>query len=432
MALLERGSLLHDAESAMTIAAQLTNVPIRTSEDVVRVRQAVRAQAVEAGFSLVDQTKLVTAASELARNTLDYGGGGDVTLEVAATTAPAGPAADVRGPGPGHRRHPAGAEGRLHDRRRAGARPGRRQAPVERIRHRVACRRGHPRHDRPMAMTTATFPSRDGSQSHLGRRRAGGGARRTRRIHEERRGRVALVVSELATNLVKHARGGEILLHGVTADDAPGWKCSRSTRVPAFRDFGSAGDGHSTAGSLGNGLGAREAAVRSLRLVLAPAGGPRAARLYRRARGPRRPGVLGGGRSQVPKPGEQRCGDDWAADVGPHRAALFVVDGLGTDRTPRRRRPRRSPSSSGRQPARRPALDDVHLALRPTRGGAVGMAVVDLDEERHELRRDRQHRGVGRRRATSGAASSRRTGPPATSRAGSRSSPIRSPGSRRS
>ncbi|MGE0223650.1 MAG: anti-sigma regulatory factor [Acetobacteraceae bacterium] len=56
-------------------------IPVRTSEDVVRVRQAVRLQAVQAGLGLVDQTKIVTAASELARNTLDYGGGGTATIE---------------------------------------------------------------------------------------------------------------------------------------------------------------------------------------------------------------------------------------------------------------------------------------------------------------------------------------------------------------
>jgi serine/threonine-protein kinase RsbT len=55
--------------------------PIRSSEDVVGVRQAVRQRAVELGFNLVDQTKIVTAASELARNTLTYGGGGIVRLE---------------------------------------------------------------------------------------------------------------------------------------------------------------------------------------------------------------------------------------------------------------------------------------------------------------------------------------------------------------
>ncbi|SDZ36989.1 serine/threonine-protein kinase RsbT [Micromonospora pattaloongensis] len=55
---------------------------ITRDEDVVRVRQLVRTVAVAIKLSLVDQTKLVTAASELARNTLVYGGGGDVLVSV--------------------------------------------------------------------------------------------------------------------------------------------------------------------------------------------------------------------------------------------------------------------------------------------------------------------------------------------------------------
>lgn len=51
-------------------------LPISSPDDVVRVRQAVRAWAAELKFGLVDQTKLVTATSELARNTLQHGGGG--------------------------------------------------------------------------------------------------------------------------------------------------------------------------------------------------------------------------------------------------------------------------------------------------------------------------------------------------------------------
>ncbi len=58
------------------------SIPIRTSEDIVLARQAVRRQAVALGFGLIDQTKIVTASSELGRNTLDYGGGGSVRLEV--------------------------------------------------------------------------------------------------------------------------------------------------------------------------------------------------------------------------------------------------------------------------------------------------------------------------------------------------------------
>jgi serine/threonine-protein kinase RsbT len=54
---------------------------VQSAEDVVGIRQAVRQRAVELGFNLVDQTKIVTAASELARNTLQHGGGGRVTIE---------------------------------------------------------------------------------------------------------------------------------------------------------------------------------------------------------------------------------------------------------------------------------------------------------------------------------------------------------------
>ena len=57
-------------------------MPVRTSEDVVLVRQAVRKSAIALNFGLVEQTKIVTAASELARNTLVYGGGGDVEIAV--------------------------------------------------------------------------------------------------------------------------------------------------------------------------------------------------------------------------------------------------------------------------------------------------------------------------------------------------------------
>jgi serine/threonine-protein kinase RsbT len=55
---------------------------VRTSEDVVAIRQLVRKSALLLGFSIVDQTKIVTASSELARNLLDYGGGGTATVEV--------------------------------------------------------------------------------------------------------------------------------------------------------------------------------------------------------------------------------------------------------------------------------------------------------------------------------------------------------------
>ena len=60
----------------------MDELPIQSGDDVVRVRQHVRVLAAKGGLSLVDQTKIVTAASELARNALVYGGGGMARIEV--------------------------------------------------------------------------------------------------------------------------------------------------------------------------------------------------------------------------------------------------------------------------------------------------------------------------------------------------------------
>lgn len=61
-------------------------LPVRSDGDVVRVRQVVRERAVAIGLSLVDQTKLVTAASEIARNTLEHGGGGTADVQLVTNT----------------------------------------------------------------------------------------------------------------------------------------------------------------------------------------------------------------------------------------------------------------------------------------------------------------------------------------------------------
>ena len=83
------------------IATKDDTLLIQHSDDVVRVRQAVRVQAVEAGLGLVDQTKLVTAASELARNTLDYGLGGTARIETFSHTARKGVRLTFTDTGPG-------------------------------------------------------------------------------------------------------------------------------------------------------------------------------------------------------------------------------------------------------------------------------------------------------------------------------------------
>jgi serine/threonine-protein kinase RsbT len=74
---------------------------VRIEQDVVLARQTARKLAVEAGLRLVDQTKLVTAASELARNTLVYGGGGHVVIEIVTAGMRRGVRAAFADEGPG-------------------------------------------------------------------------------------------------------------------------------------------------------------------------------------------------------------------------------------------------------------------------------------------------------------------------------------------
>lgn len=76
-------------------------VPIKSPSDVVALRQKVRAWATELKFSLVDQTKMVTAASELGRNTLDHGHGGSCLMEMLTNGARAGLKLTFEDKGPG-------------------------------------------------------------------------------------------------------------------------------------------------------------------------------------------------------------------------------------------------------------------------------------------------------------------------------------------
>jgi serine/threonine-protein kinase RsbT len=88
-----------DVRALDVVAAD--ELPIASDEDVVRVRQAARSMTVTASLSIVDQTKLVTATSELARNTLIYGGGGRAVLEVVTDGRRKGVRATFLDEGPG-------------------------------------------------------------------------------------------------------------------------------------------------------------------------------------------------------------------------------------------------------------------------------------------------------------------------------------------
>jgi serine/threonine-protein kinase RsbT len=85
----------------MVLVQTSESVPIAVDDDIVRVRQRVRDRAVGLGFSLIDQTKLVTAASELARNTLVYGLGGTMRIETVLNERRSGLRLTFEDQGPG-------------------------------------------------------------------------------------------------------------------------------------------------------------------------------------------------------------------------------------------------------------------------------------------------------------------------------------------
>jgi anti-sigma regulatory factor (Ser/Thr protein kinase) len=230
---------------------------------------------------------------------------------------------------------------------------------------------------------TAAFPVTDRSQVAEPRRTALWLASRLE-FSDERAGRAALVVTELATNLAKHARSGEMLLRPLCdADgDAQGIEILALDKGPGMADLASSRrDGHSTSGTLGQGLGAIERQADWLDIYTHATGTAIAARIWREAP---RPGASAPlheiGAVHVCKPEEVTCGDAWAWRMREGRLALFVADGLGHGLQAHEAAAAavRSVAASPESPPAR-AIDDAHAALRATRGAAVACLDVDLD-----------------------------------------------------
>jgi anti-sigma regulatory factor (Ser/Thr protein kinase) len=207
---------------------------------------------------------------------------------------------------------------------------------------------------------------------------------------EEGCGKVALVVSEAASNVIKHTRGGEVMAQAVdlagelelellVLDSGPGMADpSRCLR-----------DGYSTGGTPGTGMGAISRLASSFELYSLPSTGTV---LWIRFRckaasggGPaRNPGARDGGLLDVaalqrPKPGEAVCGDGWAVEEGPGLYSLMVADGLGHGplaAEAAREAVRVLRERSAFEPGE--ILHRTHGALRSTRGAAIGIASLNL------------------------------------------------------
>jgi anti-sigma regulatory factor (Ser/Thr protein kinase) len=191
-------------------------------------------------------------------------------------------------------------------------------------------------------------------------------------------GRLALVVTEAATNLIKHARGGEVFI-GPAADG--GQRGVQVIAIDKGRGIANLGtslrDGYSTAGTPGTGLGAIQRASTTFDVYSASNGGTVvAATVY--PTGHRSP-ILGA--VSVPAPGEVECGDGWALWSAGQLTSIFVSDGLGHGREAAEAT--RVAIDTFRRHAERAASDVIKFvfdALKSTRGAAVALAALDHRE----------------------------------------------------
>lgn len=202
-------------------------------------------------------------------------------------------------------------------------------------------------------------------------------------------GRVALVATELGTNLVKHARQGRLLLGAVAGDDgAPQVELLSLDHGPGMPDVArSMADGYSTSGTMGGGLGA----VRRLAQVFdvysrVPDGTVIAARLDARSGAPsgvRPASGLEIGAVMLCAPGETVCGDAWALVHEGERVTLLVADGLGHGPVAAEAA-QAAVQGFARHSDLGPAalIERLHPALRSTRGAAVAVAQADLAARR--------------------------------------------------
>jgi anti-sigma regulatory factor (Ser/Thr protein kinase) len=198
-------------------------------------------------------------------------------------------------------------------------------------------------------------------------------------------GKVALAVTEVATNIVKHAGTGKILLAPLMRDGAAGMEILALDRGPGIANVGaSLRDGYSTAGSMGSGLGALSRLSRSFDLYSQPGQGT-ALRLevWGTPLASPPPDAVELGAVCLPKSGEDVAGDGWLLEcLGDYRT-IMVVDGLGHGPNAARAARVATEAFAAHASAEPAALMDIcHEALATTRGAAGAAARIEPAKRR--------------------------------------------------
>jgi anti-sigma regulatory factor (Ser/Thr protein kinase) len=204
------------------------------------------------------------------------------------------------------------------------------------------------------------------------------------RFDEVATGRIGIIATELATNIVRHARSGEILLQVLDDGMNPEFEILAIDQGPGMQDVDACmRDGHSTAGTAGCGLGAVSRLSGTFDLFSAPGQGTvvmsRSERTARRPIGPRSP--LEVGAICIALAGEIECGDTWRVAEGGSQLSVMVADGLGHGPLAATASQAAAAVFNERQfAAPSLAMQNWHRALGGTRGAAAACALVQVPE----------------------------------------------------
>jgi anti-sigma regulatory factor (Ser/Thr protein kinase) len=200
-------------------------------------------------------------------------------------------------------------------------------------------------------------------------------------LSETEAGKFALIATEAATNISKHAKRGEIILRSVVGRGVHAADLIAIDSGPGITNLDRAlGDGYSTAGTSGHGLGAMARLANGFDIFTTEGVGTVLCARIDRER-PRSTSVAPAyevGVVRVPKRGEEACGDDWSFVVDERgRGTLTVADGLGHG-IPAAEAATRAASIGVERAADQPAMvvSAIHGGLRSTRGAAVAVAEI--------------------------------------------------------
>ena len=204
------------------------------------------------------------------------------------------------------------------------------------------------------------------------------------KLGERESGSLAIAVTEMVTNLVKHAGNGTMIVEAVASNGSSGVRLLGLDQGPGIRDLSAAlRDGFSTAGTGGNGLGAIKRLSSTFDIYSSPGHGTAVlAEFWPHKKHAQHLSALDVGVVSIPIKGEDICGDGWGAKKTAQSMLLMVVDGLGhgilaaeaAQEAQRIFRESRSDSPSS-------ILQDAHGALKKTRGAAMAVASLNCEKQ---------------------------------------------------